>query len=87
MYFAGNVAYRKAISAGNVSQDWNASPTVDGNYTDPDENNDHCFVQDNVFGDAWWMVDLGEEHVIYNMTVYTDYRSKYYEYGNYKFAD
>ena len=80
MYVTGNVAYEKAIS---TNRNWGANGRgVDGN-TDPDVDNHHCFQHGHISsGDAWWMVDLGDQHIIYNMTVYsTDHFCKYYEYG------
>jgi hypothetical protein len=32
-----------------------------------------CFVADYVWGGpAWWMVDLGDPHVIYSVFIYTN---------------
>ena len=77
MYVTGNVAYRKrdgGFFVGGVTE----GLAVDGNI-DQDVENDDCFVS----SDDFWFVSLREQHVIYNMTLYTSYTtsssSKYCE--------
>ena len=69
----GNVALGKntnsgaAYSYGGVTYD--PGRAVDGN-TNPNFFNGSCFHHDSTSGTAWWMVDLGVPHVIYNVTIY-----------------
>ena len=52
---------------------------MDGD-TDPVLENNHCFKHRRTDGDAWWMVDLGGQFVIQEVTLYnTDYYGRYYQ--------
>jgi hypothetical protein len=67
---AGNVAYGKLAIAGEWSGDNEAQKAIDGEL-EPDVDRGHCFVADYRWGDAaWWMVNLGEPHIIYSVFVY-----------------
>jgi hypothetical protein len=68
---AGNVAYGKTATAGAWRGEYDAQKAIDGEL-EPDVDRGHCFVADYRWGDAaWWMVDLGQEHIIYSVFVYT----------------
>ena len=70
MHVSGNVAYSKKATARKVYAGMKAERAVDGN-RDPNVENGKCFHHGYIeSGDAWWIVNLGEQYVIYNMTVY-----------------
>ena len=65
----GNVAYTKHASAQKF---WNDFSNIPGRAVDGDIDGDYkkCYRSDDPSSSAWWMVDLGAPHVIYNVTVY-----------------
>ena len=73
MVITGNIAYGKNASSQTVYQDYIPRLAVDGN-TDPDAYNKHCFHSGHTTDTAWWMVDLGEPYIIYNVTIYNRQR-------------
>ena len=67
---SGNIALGKTATSGPVYSYRGSGRAVDGN-TNPNAGQDgSCFHHDWTSGTAWWMVDLGVPHVIYNVTIY-----------------
>ena len=65
--FIGNVAYKKQVSARTVWGGQLTERAVDG---DIDGESTTCYKSGSTSSTAWWMLDLGASHVIYNVTVY-----------------
>ena len=77
----GNVAYHKRADQVGDFLSYNATFAVDGKL-DPDWYwGQSCAFVDSGDNDtaAWWYVDLGSQHEIYEMTVFIreEYRGKY----------
>ena len=63
MYVSGNVAHGKVTIAAGVQEDFISSLAVDGN-------TEQCFKLVSDYDSVWWMLDLGTQHVIHNVTLY-----------------
>ncbi len=66
--FTGNVAYNKNADQSGSWDDNHASGAVDGNRNRKMDAGS-CAHPDSTNGPAWWRVDLGSPHVIYNVTI------------------
>ena len=71
MIISGNVAYQKTASQSGTSFQHPPELAVDGDTYQKLDAGRYCAnpsggTRDNP---AWWQVDLGQEHVVYNVTV------------------
>ena len=66
----GNVAFGKSATQSRTWGGHGASRAVDGDTT-PDINSGHCAHPSRSNNrKAWWMVDLGQQHVIQYVTLF-----------------
>ncbi len=68
--FSGNVAHNKPTMQAGLAEGHTSWRAVDGNI---DTNQDHgscAHPDDDSRNPAWWRVDLGKLHRIYNVTIY-----------------
>lgn len=74
--FAEDVAKGRGRCASQYANSlgYTADLALDGN-TDYDSG--HCAYPSNPGGNAWWMVDLGSEFAVHNVTIHSSQSSKF----------
>lgn len=74
IYSSGNVAYGKRTNQSGSYQGQTSNRAVDGNIVinsgDAMKTCAHPYTWDVDGGNAWWYVDLGSVHQVYNVTVF-----------------
>ncbi|ELT96333.1 hypothetical protein CAPTEDRAFT_209120, partial [Capitella teleta] len=76
----GNVAYGKPTNQSGTYKEYVSSRGVDGILGNPNNNNKDCAHPKNTLKKAaWFYVDLGSVHQIFNVTVYNTYNGGGYD--------
>ncbi len=76
-FISGNLAYQKVAWQSSVFVGDNvtryASNAVDGRLSDGDDEYRECAETQIDDHDSWWMVDLGQLHTVYNVSIAVPY--------------